>query len=221
MKPVVSPSILSADFSRLGEQLQMLHQAGMSWVHADVMDGHFVPNITIGPLIVKAVKRAVPQVTTDVHLMISDPARYVESFAAAGADVLYVHVEAERHLDRLVNRIRELGVRPGVSLNPSTPVDTLQHVLELVDAVLVMSVNPGFGGQKLIPYSLDKIKQLIKIRTDRKLDFFIAVDGGVHDRNIADVRRAGADLLVAGSAVFRDDPVQNFLHLKQILEDTR
>lgn len=221
MKPVVSPSILSADFSRLGEQLQTLAGAGMDWVHVDVMDGHFVPNITIGPLVVEAVKRAVPGVKADVHLMISEPARYVEAFARAGADVLYAHVEADHHLDRLVQQIREAGVRPGVSLNPATPVTALEHVLPLVDAVLVMSVNPGFGGQSFIPYCLDKIRRLADIRDSRGLDFFIAVDGGVNAGNIAEIATAGAGLLVAGSAVFRDDPVHNFQHLTELIEEKR
>ena len=221
MRPVVSPSILSADFSRLGEQLQALERAGMEWVHVDVMDGHFVPNITIGPLVVEAIKRAVPNIKADVHLMISEPTRYVEAFARAGADVLYAHVEADHHLDRLVQQIREAGVRPGVSLNPATPVASLENVLPLVDTVLVMSVNPGFGGQSFIPYCLDKIRRLAEIRDSRGLDFFIAVDGGVNAGNIAEIATAGAGLLVAGSAVFRDDPVHNFQHLTELIEEKR
>lgn len=221
MKPVLSPSILSADFTRLGEQLQALQQAGMEWVHVDVMDGHFVPNLTIGPLIVEAVKRSVPDVSMDVHLMIDNPDDYVDAFIRAGADLLYVHVEVDHHLDRLITRIREQGARPGVSLNPATPVGTLEHVLNAVDAVLVMSVNPGFGGQSFIPYCMDKINVLDGVRQEQGYDYMIAVDGGVQEQNINAVARAGADLIVAGSAVFRGDYVYNFKQLNGILQDLR
>ncbi len=221
MNPILSPSILSADFTKLGEQLQALAQAGMEWVHVDVMDGHFVPNITIGPMIVEAVRRAVPGVCLDVHLMIEEPAQYAESFIRAGADILYVHVEADHHLDRLIARIRELGAKPGVSLNPATPVQSLELVLPLVDTVLVMSVNPGFGGQSFIPYCMQKIEMLDRIRKEEGLSYSIAVDGGVHENNIESVARAGTDLLVAGSAVFKGDYVQNFKRLNGILQDLR
>ncbi len=221
MKPVLSPSILSADFTELGDQLRKLAQAGMEWVHVDVMDGHFVPNITIGPLVVEAVRRAVPDVSLDVHLMIEDPARYTEPFIEAGADILYVHAEADHHLDRLINRIRELGARPGVSLNPATPIHVMDYILPLVDTVLVMSVNPGFGGQSFIPYCMQKIEMLDRIRRENGLSYSIAVDGGIHQQNIEGVARAGSDLMVAGSAVFRGDCVQNFRTLNGILQDLR
>jgi ribulose-phosphate 3-epimerase len=198
---LIAPSILSADFSKLGEEVKAVEAAGADWIHADVMDGHFVPNITIGPLIVEAVK----QVTTlpiDVHLMIENPDNYIPAFAEAGASWISVQVETCVHLNRSVQLIKENGAKAGVVLNPSTPVDTVEWVLEYVDYVLIMSVNPGFGGQDFISNSLNKIKALRRLIQDKKLNALIEVDGGVNEETIADVSAAGTDVFVAGSAIF-------------------
>jgi ribulose-phosphate 3-epimerase len=198
----VAPSILSADFSRLGEEIRAVEAAGADIIHIDVMDGHFVPNITIGPLVVQAARK-VTKLPLDVHLMIENPERYIADFAKAGADYLTVHVEAAYHLHRLVQSIREhKGVKAAVSLNPATPLAMLDHILGDIDMVLIMSVNPGFGGQAFIASQLDKIRALRKRIDDRKLDLEIEVDGGVKTDNAAEVAAAGADILVAGSAVF-------------------
>jgi ribulose-phosphate 3-epimerase len=198
----VAPSILSADFSRLGEEIRAVEAAGADMIHVDVMDGHFVPNITIGPLIVKAARTAT-KLPLDVHLMITSPELYLADFAKAGADSITVHVEATHHLNRLVQQIREQkGVRACVSLNPATPLSSLDYILADIDMVLIMSVNPGFGGQAFIPSALDKITRLRKQIDDRKLAVEIEVDGGVKPDNAADIINAGADILVAGSAVF-------------------
>jgi ribulose-phosphate 3-epimerase len=201
-KVKVAPSILSADFSRLGEEIRAVEAAGADIIHIDVMDGHFVPNITIGPLIVQAARR-VTKLPLDVHLMIENPELYIADFAKAGADYLTVHAEAAYHLHRLVQSIREhKGVKAAVSLNPATPLEALDYVLGDLDMVLIMSVNPGFGGQAFIPSQLDKIRALRKRIDDRRLDLEIEVDGGVKTDNAAEVAAAGADILVAGSAVF-------------------
>jgi ribulose-phosphate 3-epimerase len=201
-KVKVAPSILSADFSRLGEEIRAVEAAGADIIHIDVMDGHFVPNITIGPLIVQAVRK-VTKLPLDVHLMIENPELYIADFAKAGADYLTVHAEAAYHLHRLVQNIREhKGVKAAVSLNPATPLDALDYVLGDLDMVLIMSVNPGFGGQAFIPSQLDKIRALRKRIDDRRLDLEIEVDGGVKTDNAGEVAAAGADILVAGSAVF-------------------
>jgi len=198
----IAPSILSADFSRLGEEIKAVEAAGADWIHVDVMDGHFVPNITIGPLVVQACRK-VTKLPLDVHLMIENPERYIADFAKAGADYITVHVEAATHLHRLIQNIREhKGVKAGVSLNPATPLETLDYILADIDMVLVMSVNPGFGGQSFIPSALDKTRRLRKMIDDRKLNVEINVDGGVKPENGKDVAAAGADILVAGSAVF-------------------
>jgi len=198
----VAPSILSADFSRLGEEIRAVEAAGADIIHIDVMDGHFVPNITIGPLIVQAARK-VTKLPLDVHLMIENPELYIADFAKAGADYLTVHAEAAYHLHRLVQSIREhKGVKAAVSLNPATPLDALDYVLGDLDMVLIMSVNPGFGGQAFIPSQLDKIRALRKRIDDRRLDLEIEVDGGIKTDNAAEVAAAGADILVAGSAVF-------------------
>ena len=197
----ISPSILSADFARLGEQVREADAAGADAIHIDVMDGHFVPNITIGPLVVRAVRR-VTELPLEVHLMIEQPERYIGDFAQAGADLIIVHVETCPHLDRTVHQIRETGVRVGVTLNPSTPVMALQEILDLVDHVLVMSVNPGFGGQSLIPYTLAKVRQLVALRDERHLGYDIEVDGGINADTAASVVAAGANILVMGSAIF-------------------
>ncbi len=201
MKIKFAPSILSADFGRLAEEVKAVAEAGADVIHIDVMDGHFVPNLTIGPLVVKAI-RQVTDLPFDVHLMIEEPDRYLEAFAQAGADWISVHVEACPHLHRTVTRIRELGKKAGVAINPATPLETLDYILEEIDFVLVMSVNPGFGGQKFILSALRKIRTLKEILRDRGLEIPIEVDGGVNLQTIGEVVRAGAEILVAGSAVF-------------------
>ncbi len=198
----IAPSILSADFSKLGEEIRSVEEAGADWIHVDVMDGHFVPNITIGPLIVKAARR-VTSLPLDVHLMIEEPDKYIEDFAKAGANLISVQVEACVHLNRTVGMIKELNVRAGVVLNPATPLSTLEWIIEDVDYVMIMSVNPGFGGQQFIPGSIDKIRALRKIIQDRGLATLIEVDGGVNEKTIKDISDAGADVFVAGSAIFK------------------
>ena len=198
----ISPSLLSADFSRLAEEVRAAEEAGAAMLHVDVMDGHFVPNITIGPLVVEALRK-VAKVPLDVHLMISDPDRYIPDFIKAGADILTVHLEATAHLHRSVQSIRERGVRAGVSINPATPVHLLEDIIQDTDMVLLMSVNPGFGGQDFIPYSLTKLRQLKKLISDRGLKTEIEVDGGVKPENAREVAEAGADILVMGSAFFK------------------
>jgi ribulose-phosphate 3-epimerase len=200
-RPAIAPSILSADFCRLGAEVEAVDRAGADWIHVDVMDGRFVPNLTIGPPVVRCV-RGVTARPLDVHLMIVEPERYVEAFAAAGADVLTVHAEACPHLHRNLQQIRALGVCPGASLNPATPVAAVEHVLEELDLVLVMSVNPGFGGQSFLPAVLPKIAQLQRLRAERGLGFRIQVDGGITDATVGGCFVAGADAFVAGSYVF-------------------
>ena len=198
----VAPSILSADFSRLGEQIKAVEDAGADIIHVDVMDGHFVPNITIGPLIVEAARRST-KLPLDVHLMISNPELYIADFAKAGAGYIAVHVETAFHLHRLVQSIKEhKGVKAAVALNPATPLSSLDHILPDLDMVVIMSVNPGFGGQSFIPSAMEKIRQLRKRIDDLGLSIEIEIDGGVKPENAADVINAGADILVAGSAVF-------------------
>ncbi|HTP03789.1 MAG TPA: ribulose-phosphate 3-epimerase [Nitrospirota bacterium] len=198
----VAPSILSADFSRLGEEIKAVEAAGADIIHVDVMDGHFVPNITIGPMIVQAA-RAVTKLPLDVHLMITNPELYIADFAKAGADYITVHVEIAFHLNRLVQSIKEhKGIKAAVSLNPATPLSSLDYILEDLDMVLIMSVNPGFGGQAFIPSALDKIRTLRKMIDERGLKTKIEVDGGVKPDNAAEIIKAGADILVAGSAIF-------------------
>jgi ribulose-phosphate 3-epimerase len=198
----IAPSILSADFSKLGEEIQSVEKAGADWIHVDVMDGHFVPNITIGPLIVEAASR-VTSLPLDVHLMIEHPDKYIEDFAKAGANLISVQVEACIHLNRTVQMIKALDLRAGAVLNPATPLSALEWVLEDVDFVMIMSVNPGFGGQKFIPNSIDKIRDLRKMIQDRGLSTLIEIDGGVNEKTIKDISDAGADVFVAGSAVFK------------------
>ncbi len=197
----IAPSILSADFSKIGEEIRTIEAAGADWIHVDVMDGHFVPNITMGPLVVEAVRKTT-SLTIDVHLMIESPDRYIQDFAKAGADYIAVHQEACTHLHRTVQLIRENGVKSGVALNPATPVESLQWILNDLDFVLVMSVNPGFGGQKFIPSALKKASQLKKIIVDRGLDTLIQIDGGVNKNTISQISKAGVDVFVAGSAIF-------------------
>ena len=200
----LAPSILSADFGRLAEEVKAVEEAGADIIHVDVMDGRFVPNITIGPLIVKAVRKAT-KLPVDVHLMIVEPDRYVPEFADAGADYITVHAEVLPHLSRSLAAIKECGVKGGAALNPSTPLSAVEWVWEYMDMLLIMSVNPGFGGQKFIPNCLDKIAQAKKEITRRKLKTLIEVDGGIKVDNAHAVVKAGADVLVAGSAVFGTD----------------
>ncbi len=198
----IAPSILSADLANLASEVQEVAEAGADWIHVDVMDGHFVPNITVGIPVVKSL-RDVTSLPLDVHLMIENPEAYVSDFARAGADLLTVHVEACPHLHRVVSQIKELGVRAGVALNPATPLSSLEEIVEEVDMVLVMSVNPGFGGQDFIPQSLDKIRRLKRWLEQRGLERIeIEVDGGIKVDNAAQVARAGADVLVSGSGIF-------------------
>ncbi|DBA82966.1 TPA: hypothetical protein ACH3X1_006745 [Trebouxia sp. C0004] len=200
---IVSPSILSADFAKLGEQIKAVEAAGADWIHVDVMDGRFVPNITIGPLIVAAI-RPLTDLPLDTHLMIVHPEERVADFAKAGSDIISVHAEpaATVHLDRTINQIKDLGVKAGVVLNPATPIETIQHVITQVDLILLMSVNPGFGGQKFIEYQVEKVRKLRQMCNDAGVSPWIEVDGGISGKNAYKVIEAGANALVAGSAVF-------------------
>jgi ribulose-phosphate 3-epimerase len=200
---------LSADFARLGEQVRAAVEGGAGVIHVDVMDGHFVPNITIGPPVVKSLRK-VTNLPLDCHLMIENPDQYIPDFADAGANWISVHQEACRHLNRTLHLIRSHGTRAGVVINPATPVETLVEVLDIVDYVLVMSVNPGFGGQKFIPGALHKVRKLAELRAQRRLGYRIEIDGGVALDTVAEVVRAGAEILVAGNAVFgKGDPTLN------------
>ncbi len=201
MKKKIAPSILSADFSRLGEEVRAVENAGADYIHIDVMDGHFVPNITIGQPVVSAIRK-VTKLPLDVHLMIETPDRYIADFAKAGSDIITVHAEACVHLHRTVGFIKEQGVKAGVSLNPSTPLSLLDHILGDIDLVLLMTVNPGFGGQKFIKTMLPKIAEMRNILDNKGLKVELMVDGGVTLENIAEISKAGADAFVAGSAVF-------------------
>jgi ribulose-phosphate 3-epimerase len=199
---IIAPSILSADFGRLAEEVRAVEAAGADWIHVDVMDGRFVPNITLGPPIVKAI-RAATKLPVDVHLMIVEPEKYIDDFAKAGADGLTVHVEASPHLHRTLQHVRSLGKRAGVVLNPSTHEDTIRYVLDVADLVLVMSVNPGFGGQAFLPEVLPKVRALRKMIDASGRDILLEIDGGVAPDTVARVTEAGARVLVAGNAVFK------------------
>ncbi|HET8715146.1 MAG TPA: ribulose-phosphate 3-epimerase [Holophagaceae bacterium] len=220
-KPLLAPSLLSADFTRLGEALRMLEQAGAGVAHVDVMDGRFVPNLTIGMPVVEAMRGATT-LPLDCHLMIVEPLRYAVEFVKAGADWVSVHQEADPHLHRTLRAIRDAGAKAGVVLNPSTPVETLVDLVGDFDFVLLMSVNPGFGGQSFIPRILDKVRRLDAIRTERGVPFMIEVDGGVGMKNARDLVAAGADVLVAGNAVFKaPDPAQAIRDLQAEMEKGR
>ena len=234
----LSPSILSADFSRLGEQIKELDEAGAQYVHIDVMDGHFVPNMTFAMPVIKSLRKSsvfVPSISFgmpvirairactdrifDVHLMIEEPGRYIDEFAEAGADLITVHAESCRHLDRTIEKIKEKGLLAGVAINPATPVSAISCVLEKVDMVLVMTVNPGFGGQKLIPYTVEKVRELRKIVDEKGLKTDIEVDGGVNLSNVEELMDAGANIIVAGSAIFSGDVTENTIRFLNIINE--
>jgi ribulose-phosphate 3-epimerase len=208
----IAPSILSANFARLEEEIRAVEEAGADLIHVDVMDGHFVPNITIGPVVVKAI-RNVTRLPLDVHLMITEPSNYVPEFIKAGADMLTVHAEACTHLHRTVQQIKDLGIDAGVALNPHQPLDVLEYILEELDYVLLMSVNPGFGGQVFIDAVLQKITQLREMIREKGVDVIIEVDGGVKVENTRNVTRAGAEMLVAGSAIFGTEDYKTTIRL--------
>ena len=220
MNVQIAPSILSADFTRLGEEIRTVEEAGAHMIHVDVMDGHFVPNITIGPPVVRSIRNAT-ELPLDVHLMIAEADRFVPAFAEAGASTITVHVEALKHLDRTVALVRSFGARVGVALNPATSLTEVEHVLDLVDMVLVMTVNPGFGGQELIPYTIRKIRRLREMIDQAGVGCAIEVDGGIDMGNLGDVLGAGAEVIVAGSAIFKaPDPaavVQEMLEKATLL----
>jgi len=211
----ISPSILSADFTRLGEEVRAVEKAGADYIHIDVMDGHFVPNITIGPMIVKAIRR-VTDLPLDVHLMISDPDSFIDEFAKAGATIITVHAEAVHHLHRTIQHIRNKGVKPGVVLNPATPLDILEYIIEDLDIVLLMTVNPGFEAQEFIPEVLPKIKRLRETVNSKNLDMEIEVDGGIGPDTIGRASSAGANVFVAGSAIFYSE---NYARTIQLMRD--
>ena len=214
MEYKVAPSLLAADFTRLGEQVHEIEEAGAPYLHLDVMDGAFVPSISFGMPVLKRLRK-VTNMTFDVHMMVEEPGRYIEDIKNAGADIITVHAEACTHLDRVVNQIKEAGCKAGVALNPATPVSVLECILGQVDMVLIMTVNPGFGGQKYIPYCGEKVRELRKMITEKNLDVDIQVDGGVKASNIAEIAECGANIFVCGSAVFEGNIEKN---VKEILE---
>jgi len=213
--PEILPSILAADFARLGEQIAEVERGGATMLHVDVMDGHFVPNLTLGPPVVASIRK-VTRLTLDVHLMITDPDKYAPIFIEAGANQVIVHQEACKHLDGTLREIHRAGARAGVVINPATPVAAIEEVLGLADYVLVMSVNPGFGGQEFIPYTLDKVRRLDTLRRERRLSFAIEIDGGITLQNIGDAVRAGCDWIVTGSSIFHTpDPTRAVIELRE------
>ena len=200
----ISPSILSADFSQLGHEIKRLEEGGADMIHVDVMDGHFVPNLTIGPPVIKALRKQC-DLKFDVHLMISPVHKYIESYADAGADIITIHPEATDNLEASISKIRELNKKVGVSLNPESKIDLIRNFLDKIDLILIMSVNPGFGGQKFMPEVLEKIKELKKIQNEKNLDFDIEIDGGINFDNCKDAIEAGANILVSGTTIFKSN----------------
>lgn len=220
MPPIIAPSMLSADFSRLGEAVEMVDRSLARWVHLDVMDGHFVPNLTFGPPVIKAIRQYTNKVF-DVHLMISDPDRYLEAFQEAGADYLSVHYESCTHLQRTLVRIRQLGMKAGLALNPHTPVSVVREIATEIDLLVIMSVNPGFGGQKFIPRTYARVGEAVRLLDETNAGFLIEVDGGVTLENAPSLVRAGVDVLVAGNTVFSaEDPVEMIASLRDAHEQT-
>lgn len=218
--PEIAPSILAADFARLGEEVAAVASAGVKLIHIDVMDGRFVPNISIGQPVVQSLRKAT-DLYLESHLMVLDPDPYIRDFVQAGSQRVIIHQETCPHLHRSLQSIVDEGAQAGVTINPATPLSTLEHVLEMVDLVLIMSVNPGFGGQKFLPFALDKIRDLARLREERGLDFLIEVDGGVKHDNAGEIARAGADLLVAGSSIFgTPDPAQAVESMKERIADS-
>lgn len=203
---LLAPSILSADMANLNEQIKLVEKSGADWIHCDIMDGHFVPNITFGPVLVEAAKRST-NLPLDVHLMIKNPDNYLEAFRNAGADIISVHFEEVIHLNRTVSRIKEIGAKAGVVINPSTPVDQIKDIAEYIDLLLIMTVNPGFGGQSFISNSLRRISEAVKLRSQLNADFLIEVDGGVSKNTITTIKEAGCDVFVAGSSIFKADNI--------------
>ncbi|MGL6186795.1 MAG: ribulose-phosphate 3-epimerase [Clostridium chrysemydis] len=211
----IAPSILSADFSKLGEEIELLHRSDCEFIHIDVMDGMFVPNITLGAPIVKALRGKTDKVF-DVHLMVENPSRFIDDFVDAGADIITIHYEAEKHIDRAISYIKSKGVKAAIALNPGTPVCLIKDLIKKLDMVLIMSVNPGFGGQSFIDYSLDKVKEVDALRKEFNKDLIIQIDGGVGLDNIKTVREAGVDVAVAGSAVYKGlKVIENIKELKE------
>jgi len=218
---IIAPSILSADFTKLGEEIKSVENAGADWIHIDVMDGHFVPNLTYGPIIVEAAKR-ITSLPLDVHLMIENPDASIPDFIKAGADLISVHVEACIHLNRTIQMIKEAGIKAGVALNPATPISSVDWILEYLDFILIMSVNPGFGGQSFISNSLEKIKTLKNMITDRGLSTLVQIDGGVNQNTIGDIAMAGTDSFVAGSAIFGSDNYKETIDMfRKKMDDNR
>lgn len=219
MSHLVAPSILSADFAHLGDDIEMLNKSQADWIHVDVMDGHFVPNISFGFPIMEAIKPLAKK-PLDVHIMVVEPERYVERFVEAGADILTIHLEATPNIYRTVTLIKDLGAKAGVVINPQTTIDALEAIIYEVDLVLVMSVNPGYGGQKFIPYTFEKVEHLKELIRESKTDVLIEVDGGVTEANAKQLLEAGADVLVAGSAIFNSsNPTETISRLKNISPD--
>ena len=218
MKNILSPSILSADFCILGQQIKEADEAGAEYIHIDVMDGAYVPNITFGMPVISTIRKITKKVF-DVHLMVEEPGRFVDEFVKCGADIITIHAESCKHLNWVVNQIKAAGIKVGVALNPATPLEVLDYVLEDVDMVLIMTVNPGFGGQKFIANSLEKIRRLRKMIEERNLQVDIQVDGGINDETLVQVLEAGANIIVAGSAVFNGNITENVRRLQKIMKE--